>query len=82
MMYFNLIVFYGFGRKLKQECPFPAETPMARDFTHDKLEDFKNQFPNLCLDDPVIANLRIAVGTLKLSPHRFIARNVKTIFLC
>ena len=53
---------------------------MARDFIHDNLEEFKRQFPNLCLDEPIIANLRIPVGTLRLTPMRFIARNVKDGF--
>ena len=73
-------MFYGYGRELKRVCPHDPNSAMARDFLLSSVEEYKKVFPNLALDHPSIANMKIEVGTLKLNPNAFIVRNVRDGF--
>ena len=73
-------VFYAYGRELKRTCPFPADSKMARNYLLSNVEEYKKLFPNLCLDLPAVSSMKVDVGTLKLSPHVFIVRNVRDGF--
>ena len=71
---------YDFGKELRRTCSYEPHSKVAREYLLSMVEEFKKLFPNLSLDHPSIANMKIEVGSRKYNLEAFVVRSARDGF--
>lgn len=76
----HALVFYDFGKDLRQQCPYSTDSIQGQQLFRSKLNEFVELFPNLCLHNPKTEKLKIEAGKSRLSPIAFLTKNASNGF--